>query len=70
MNDFSNFLRPQCCTDEMEGSFGDCDSFGWPKGPAMNQMLHYGKSEDNFYKAYVKAWTIATNNGWSLSPLA
>lgn len=68
--DFHNFIRKDCCTDEMDGSFGDCDSFGWPKGPAMNAMLSYASSEESFYKDYLEAWTKATNNGWELKPLA
>lgn len=43
-NDHREQLRPQCCSDEMAGSFGDCDSFNWPKGPAMEQMLHLAQS--------------------------
>ena len=32
-------LRQSCCVDEMDDTIGDCDSFRWPKGPAMNLML-------------------------------
>ena len=46
-------IRPSCCQDEMVGSFGDCDSFNWPKGPAMVKMLEYANSNDAFYRAYL-----------------
>ena len=35
-------MRPECCAHENPDSFGDCDSMGWPKGPAMGAMLVYG----------------------------
>lgn len=63
-------MRPECCTHERADSFGDCDSFRWPKGPAMNHMIKFVKDTDVFYKAYLKAWKQATENGWKLKNLA
>jgi len=51
----------------MVGTFGDCDSFNWPKGPAMSKMLDYANSNDEFYRAYLEAWKVSTENGWKLS---
>ena len=62
-------MRQHCCADEPEDSFGDCDSFNWPKGKGMVQMLEMAKSNENFYKAYLEAWKDATENGWDLTPL-
>lgn len=53
----------------MQGSFGDCDSFNWPKGPAMVKMLELAASNEAFYEHYLKAWKVATENGWSLTAL-
>ena len=55
--------------DEMEGSFGDCDSFSWPKGPAMLYMMLMASDNQIFYKHYLKAWNSATRAGWDLTPL-
>lgn len=63
------FMRDKCCADEGLNSFGDCDSFDWPKGPAMNRILDYGGSNDIFYKDYLKAWKFATENGFTLKSL-
>ena len=68
--DFREELRGECCQDEMQGSFGDCDSFNWPKGPAMTAILEFGRSDQIFYDAYLKAWKIATENGWKLQKLS
>ena len=67
---YKDFLRPDCCIGEMDDSFGDCDFKEKPKGPAVGAVLQYGESEENFYKAYLKAWEIATTNGWKLNHLA
>lgn len=67
--DFKDVIRPECCKDEMQGSFGDCDSFNWPKGPAMQKILEFGASNEVFYETYLKAWKIATENGWKLTKL-
>lgn len=40
-------MRSKCCEHEIkEGSFGDCDSFGWPKGPAMGPMLGFASNQE------------------------
>lgn len=57
-------MRPKCCADEKADSFGDCDSFNWPKGPAMNAFLRFGEDNNQFYTEYLEAWKIATDNGW------
>jgi len=67
--DFKEEIRPTCCKDEMVGTFGDCDSFNWPKGPAMVKMLEYANSNDEFYRSYLKAWKVATENGWKLTQM-
>ena len=69
MLDWPEHLRPKCCVGEPEDSFGDCDSFQWPKGPAMEEMLHLAESDTKFYEKYLKAWRIATENGWDLHEL-
>lgn len=35
-------MRGACCIDEPKDSIGDCDSFGWPKGPAFEAFLEFG----------------------------
>lgn len=62
-------IRESCCKDEILGSFGDCDSYNWPKGPAMVTMLEYANSNDEYYRAYLEAWKTATENGWKLNKL-
>jgi len=66
-NDIKEGIREHCCKDEMVGTFGDCDSFNWPKGPAMSKMLEYANSNDDFYRAYLEAWKASTENGWKLT---
>lgn len=63
------FMRHLCCADEMEDSFGDCDSFNWPKGPAMHAFLDFGISNEKFYTGYLGAWKFATENGFDLKAL-
>ena len=53
----------------MSDSFGDCDSFNWPKGPAMIIILKFGETDQAFYNGYLAAWKFATENGWSLTPI-
>lgn len=60
---WGNF-RGMCCRHERKDSIGDCDAFNWPKGPAFDYVLHYGKSEAEFYKFYLAAWKRATENGF------
>jgi len=67
--DRKEFMRDKCCPSEPADSFGDCDSFDWPKGPAMNEMLKLGGSNEYFYMKYLKAWKSATENGFTLTPL-
>ena len=65
-------FRKPCCEDEMSGSMGDCDSFNWPKGPAMNYMLRLGgsvKGNEHFYAGFLKAWKYATDQGSDIKPL-
>ena len=62
-------FRPDCCQDERSDSFGDCDSFNWPKGPAMIIFLKFGESNEDFYSGYLFAWKKATENGWDVDPI-
>lgn len=62
--------RDICCDKEAANSTGDCDSAGWPKGPAFNAILKFASDQDAWYKAYQAAWTGATSNGFlNLAPL-
>ena len=63
-------MRPKCCKDEAINSMGDCDSFNWPKGPAMTSILEFGASNEDFYKGYLIAWDHATSNGWNLKTMS
>lgn len=40
-----NMHRDTCCKGEGSDSTGDCDSAGWPKGPAFNHILRFAASE-------------------------
>merc|ERR1711907_723007 len=63
-NNRKNFLRKPCCKGEKSDTTGDCDSAGWPKGPAFNMVLKYAANEDFWLKHYTRAWTFATQNGY------
>lgn len=60
---WGNF-RGVCCRGERSDSIGDCDAFNWPKGPAFDYVLAFGKSEETFYATYLTAWKRATENGF------
>jgi len=63
-------LRSACCVAEDKDSLGDCDAFNWPKGPAFNDMIKFAQSNEIFYTAYLKAWKLATENGWNLKEMS
>lgn len=54
-------FRDTCCSGEQSTSTGDCDSAGWPKGPAFNAVLKYAASEKAWLKDFARAWWISTN---------
>lgn len=62
-------LREPCCHKEGDDSFGDCDTFRCPKGPAAQPMQHWGGDVQLFFTDYVTAWNWATENGMDLCPL-
>lgn len=39
-------MRPECCAHEMEGTFGDCDSMKWPKGPGHRGIIKYAETNE------------------------
>jgi len=62
-------FRTHCCVYEPTSSFGDCDSFNWPKGPAMTTILNFATSNELFFESYLEAWKVATENGFDLQKL-
>jgi hypothetical protein len=58
-----NFLRDVCCKNEKSNTTGDCDSAGWPKGPAFNHVLRFAGNEKLWLKEFNRAWWRATENG-------
>ena len=59
--------RDKCCPNESSAatSSGDCDSSKRPKGPAFEAVLSFAQNEDAWLREYIKAWSIATQNGYS-----
>ena len=56
-------MRDDCCINEGPESHGDCDSSEWPKGPAFNDIMHFGGDEDAWLDTFSIAWKIAIENG-------
>lgn len=46
-------MRPECCAAEDEGSFGDCDSMRWPKGPGHWFGWKFAATDAHFYEKYL-----------------
>jgi hypothetical protein len=67
---FDDNPREYCCLDESIDSFGDCDHFSTPSGPSKREADQLAKSNEYFYKQYLKAWDMATNNGWKLNKMS
>jgi hypothetical protein len=59
-------FRTKCCLYEPTSTHGDCDTFFWPKGPAMTAILDYATSNELFFESYLEAWKVATENGFDL----
>lgn len=58
-----NKLRDTCCNGEKSDSTGDCDSAGWPKGPAFRHILNFAASEKKWLNTFSQAWWKAVENG-------
>lgn len=56
-------FRDECCSGEQSNSTGDCDSAGWPKGPAFGAILKYAANERIWLSDFSRAWWIATQKG-------
>lgn len=55
--------RESCCDGEDAASFGDCDKTTQnPKGPALDYLMDFVKSENNWLETFAEAWKIGTNN--------
>ena len=55
-----------CCRQQMTIAFTeDCDSASAPTGPAFDHVVDFAASEDEWLEAYVAAWKMAQENGWS-----
>ena len=59
-------IRKACCDGEKSDSTGDCDSAGWPKGPAFRPVLNFAADEKLWLKEFTKAWSMATQAGMKL----
>ena len=46
-------MRPECCATEDAGSFGDCDSMRWPKGPGHWFGWKFAATNEHFYEKYL-----------------
>lgn len=57
--------RDLCCASESPDSFGDCDSENSPNGPAKDAVFEFAEDEAAFINGYVRAWNIATENGFT-----
>ena len=69
--DIEEVFREPCCVNEnKDTSTGDCDNFDGALGPAHEAMLSFASSNQKFYKGFLQAWKLATENGWTtLQPL-
>lgn len=61
-----NFQRDACCKLEGDDTTGDCDSAGWPKGPAFGSVLRFAASENLWLLEFSRAWWRAVENGHRL----
>lgn len=62
--------RDHCCATQAGISSGggddnenDCDDEEDPKGPAIDAVMDFAASEENFITGYTQAWWLATENG-------
>ena len=55
-----------CCTlGGTQKAFDDCDDAKDPQGPAFSHVVDFAASEDEWLEAYVAAWKMAQENGWT-----
>jgi hypothetical protein len=61
-----------CCGKQgSQRPSADCDNIDRPVGPAYNDVVDFAANEDEWLEAYVAAWKMAQENGWTtLSALA
>ena len=64
-----NFWNPDnrgvCCANEDSASTGDCDNRVNANGPAFEAVKEMAESEAAFINWYVRAWNVATTNGFT-----
>lgn len=54
--------RDDCCKGLKDHKFS-CDYTDGPRGPAFEDVVDFGRDEGIFFRKYIEAWHIATENG-------